>query len=60
MAVQFATLLNDYANSSISRRMMSEIKYRLPSYLCREKVQNVFITGKRNELFDTQTYWRLI
>jgi|GEM_PF-2652503 len=59
MAIEFVTLLNEHNTSSISKRMMSEIKYRLPSSLCSEKLNGLFLLSKRNELFDTQTYWRL-
>ncbi|MDD3013710.1 MAG: hypothetical protein PHC34_08425 [Candidatus Gastranaerophilales bacterium] len=59
MAIEFVTLISDYENPTISRRMMREIKYRLPSYLSSEKLNGVFLMGKRNELFDTQSYWKL-
>jgi len=61
MALEFVTLLNDYNKKrpKISKRMLREIKYRMPSSLCNEKLNGVFLMNKRNELFDNQTYWVL-
>jgi hypothetical protein len=60
MAIEFVTLLSEYNNRKISRRMMGEIKYRLQSTICSEKLTGVFLMNKRNELFDSQNYWNLI
>jgi len=58
MAIEFVTTISDY-NNKISKRMMHEIKYQIPTYLCNETLKGVFLLGKRNKLFDNQTYWLL-
>lgn len=59
MAVEFVTLLTEYNDPKIPKRIMGELKYRLQTTLCREKLNGVFLMNKQNELFDNQSYWRL-